>query len=134
MKAKIKDIKSLEYYLSLKYPVTIHPDPDGGFVAEIKELTGCLAQGETLEEVYKEIETARRLWIETSFEDRQEIPVPGDIREYSGKFILRVPKTLHRKLDIQAEKEGISLNQYVVSELSRVVGIREGKTTKYSSK
>jgi antitoxin HicB len=119
--------KPLEYYLYLKYPVTIHVAPEGGFVAEIEDLPGCLAQGETLEEVYNEIEIARKLWLETTYGDGQDIPLPRDDREYSGKFIVRVPKSLHRKLDLLAEKEGTSLNQYIVSELSRIVGIVEAK-------
>ncbi|MFM7370356.1 MAG: type II toxin-antitoxin system HicB family antitoxin, partial [Sphaerospermopsis kisseleviana] len=41
--------QSLEYYLNLKYSVTLYPDAEqGGYVAEIKDLPGCLTQGETL--------------------------------------------------------------------------------------
>lgn len=127
MSTKAIKRQPLEYYLNLKYPVTIHVAPEGGFVAEIEDLPGCLAQGETLEEAYQEIEIARKLWLETTYEDGQDIPLPRDDREYSGKFIVRVPKSLHRKLDSLAEKEGTSLNQYVVSELSRIVGIAEAK-------
>ncbi len=130
MKTKAIDRKSIEYYLKLEYPVTIHTAPEGGFVAEIEDLPGCLAQGETLAEVYQEIEIARKLWLETTFEDGQDIPLPMDERRYSGKFVVRVPRTLHRKLDSLAEKEGTSLNQLVVSELSRVVGIAEGHENK----
>jgi antitoxin HicB len=119
--------KKLEYYLNLNYPVTIHTAPEGGFVAEIEDLPGCLAQGETLEETYTEIDIARKLWLETTYEDEQDIPLPRDDKEYSGKFIVRVPKNLHRKLDGLANKEGTSLNQYIVSELSRIAGIAEGK-------
>lgn len=119
--------KPLKYYLGLKYPVTIHIAPEGGFVAEIEDLPGCLAQGETLVEAYEEIEIARKLWLETTYEDGQDIPLPRDEREYSGKFIVRVPKSLHRKLDSLADKEGTSLNQYVVSQLSRIVGVAESK-------
>jgi antitoxin HicB len=127
MSTKTIERKLLEYYLNLKYPVTIHAALEGGFVAEIEDLPGCLAQGETLEEAYDEIEIARKLWLETTYEDGQDIPLPRDDREYSGKFIVRVPKSLHRKLDLLAKKEGTSLNQYVVSELSRVVGLAEAK-------
>jgi antitoxin HicB len=127
MNTKAIERKSLEYYLNLKYPITVHVAPEGGFVAEIEDLPGCLAQGETLEEAYHEIEIARKLWLETTYEDGQDIPFPRDDREYSGKFIVRVPKSLHRKLDSLAEKEGTSLNQFVVSELSRIVGIAETK-------
>ena len=127
MNTKAIERKSVEYYLNLKYPITVHVAPEGGFVTEIEDLPGCLAQGETLEEVYHEIEIARKLWLETTYEDGQDIPFPRDDREYSGKFIVRVPKSLHRKLDSLAEREGTSLNQYVVSELSRIVGIAETK-------
>jgi predicted RNase H-like HicB family nuclease len=114
--------KPLEHYMNLKYPVTIHVAPEGGFVAEIEDLPGCLAQGESIDEAYEEIEIARKLWMETTYEDGQDIPLPRDDRQYSGKFIIRVPKSLHRQLDLLAEREGVSLNQYLVSELSRVVG------------
>jgi antitoxin HicB len=119
--------RSIEDYLGLKYPVTLHQSPEGGFVAEIEDLPGCLAQGETPAEAYQEIEIARRLWLETTYADGQDIPLPRDDREYSGKFIVRVPKNVHRKLDLLARKEGTSLNQLVVAELSRVVGVAEEK-------
>jgi predicted RNase H-like HicB family nuclease len=125
LKTKAVGRQSLEYFLKLEYPVTIHTSPEGGFVAEIEDLPGCLAQGETLAEVYHEIDIARKLWLEATYEDSQDIPLPRDERKYSGKFVVRVPRTLHRKLDSLAEKEGTSLNQLVVSELSRVVGIAE---------
>lgn len=125
MKTNTVDRKPLEYYLNLKYPVTIHEAPEGGVVAEIADLPGCLAQGETLEEAYEEIEIARKLWLETTYDDSQDIPLPRDDRGYSGKFIVRVPKSLHRKLDLLAEREGVSLNQYLVSELSHIVGKEE---------
>ena len=47
---------TMEYYLSLNYPVTITPDETGGFVAVIDDLPGCFTQGETLEETYSNIE------------------------------------------------------------------------------
>lgn len=124
--------KPLDYYLGLKYPVTITPDVTGGFFAEIKDLPGCYSQGETLEETCQNIEEARRLWIESMYEDGNDIPLPGSEseRQYSGKFNVRVPKSLHRKLDEMAEKEGVSLNHYLVSTLSRAVGQEEAKQSK----
>lgn len=43
-------LESLEFYLGLKYPITIYPDDDGGYVSEIKDLPGCFTQGETMKE------------------------------------------------------------------------------------
>jgi antitoxin HicB len=39
-------------------------------------------------------------------------------REYSGKFNVRVPKSLHASLASEAEAEGVSLNQLVVTKLA----------------
>ena len=122
--------KPLEYYIKLNYPITIHVAPEGGFVAEIEDLPGCYAQGETLEEAYNEIEIARKLWLETTFEDGQDIPLPSDEEEYSGKFYIRTPKSLHRKLSLLAKREGVSLNQYLVSSLAHTVGFAEASQSK----
>ncbi|AVQ73308.1 HicB family protein [Microcystis sp. MC19] len=43
-------LESLEFYLELKYPITIYPYDDEGYVSEIKDIPGCFTQGETLEE------------------------------------------------------------------------------------
>ena len=43
-------LESLEFYLGLKYPITIYPDDQGGYVSDIKHLPGCFTQGETIEE------------------------------------------------------------------------------------
>ena len=110
--------KDLDFYLDLHYPVTIHADPDGGFVAEIEELPGCMTQGETLSEVFEAIEDARQLWIKTAYEEGQGIPLPRDMEEYSGKFIVRIPRSLHRNLVRAAKREGVSLNQYIASLLA----------------
>ena len=117
--------KTLKYYLDLKYPITIHPAPEGGFVAEIEDLPGCLAQGETLAEVYELIEEARQMWLEVAYEDGIDISEPRDEKEYSGKFFIRTPKSLHRTLAKMAEREGVSLNQFLVATLSKAVGVRE---------
>jgi antitoxin HicB len=122
--------KPIEYYLNLKYPVTIIPAEEGGYVAEIEDLPGCFTQGETLEETYANIEEARKLWIEVAYEDGQDIPEPRDKQEYSGNFIVRGPRSLHRKLDQMAKREGVSLNQYLVATLSRSMGIEEAPKTR----
>jgi antitoxin HicB len=131
--------KPLQYFFGLKYPVTIIPDVTGGFVAQIKDLPGCYSQGETLEETYANIEEARLLWMESMYEDGNEIPLPETEidKQYSGRFNVRIPRSLHRKLDEMAEKEGVSLNHYLVSTLSRAVGQTEsqpGRARKSRSK
>ncbi len=122
--------KPLDFYLGLRYPVTIIPDETGGFVADIEDLPGCFSQGETLEETFANIEEARQLWLEVAYEDGEDIPMPRGEQEYSGKFFIRAPKSLHRKLDQLAEREGVSLNQFLVATLSRAVGYSEARKRK----
>lgn len=71
------------------------------------------------------MEEARHLWLESAYEDGLDITLPRDQEQYSGKFFIRTPKSLHRKLDRLAKREGVSLNQYLVATLSRSVGIEE---------
>jgi predicted HicB family RNase H-like nuclease len=47
-----------------------------------------------------------------------EPPAGPQRREYSGKFNVRVPKSLHAALASEAEAEGVSLNQLVVAKLA----------------
>jgi antitoxin HicB len=129
-----KERKPLKYYYGLKYPVILHPAPEGGYAVEIEELPGCFSQGETVEEAMKMIEEARRLWIESVYEDGNDIPLPRDEDEYSGKFNVRLPKSLHKKLDGLAVHEGVSLNQYLVATLSHAVGLVEGRKAKPRSR
>jgi antitoxin HicB len=118
--------KPLEYYLSLKYPVSIEEAPEGGYFIQVKDLPGCYSQGETVEEALTNIEEARRLWLASMYEDGNDIPSPGAAeKQYSGKFNVRIPRSLHRQLDKMAEKEGVSLNHFLVSTLSRAVGREE---------
>jgi predicted RNase H-like HicB family nuclease len=119
--------KPLDFYLKLKYPVTLIPAEEGGYAVEIEDLPGCYSQGETVEEAIEMIEEARKLWMESMYEDGQEIPLPSNQVEYSGKFNVRVPASLHRKLHKLAVKEGVSLNQYVVYALSHTAGVAEAK-------
>lgn len=115
---------SLEFYLEQKYPITLYPDCEGGYVAEIKDLPGCITQGETAEEVLAEVEDARVLWIETAYEHGDNIPLPSTETQYSGKTLLRMPRSLHQKLAEGSEREGISLNQHIVSLLSETAATR----------
>jgi len=53
-----------------------------------------------------------------------EPPVGPQRREYSGKFNVRVPKSLHAALASEAEAEGVSLNQLVLAKLALHLQLR----------
>lgn len=126
-KKKKTERESLEFYLSRKYPITIYPDsdPEVGYVVEIKDLPGCMTQGETVDEAMSNIEEARQLWIEAVYEQGNDIPLPSTENHYSGRVLLRMPKSLHQQLVENAEREEVSFNQYVVSLLSERNAFRD---------
>lgn len=112
--------RSLAEYLKLDYPfnAVAVADPDSDYVIYFPDLRGCMTQVESIAEVGQAAGEIKELWLETEYERGANIPFPSVPTEYSGKFYLRLPKSLHRKLAEQAELEGISLNQYVVSLLA----------------
>jgi antitoxin HicB len=125
MNQKKTERKPLEFYLEQKYPVTLYPDDDGGFVAEIKDLPGCMTQGESADEAIAEIEDARNSWIRVAYEYGDPIPLPTTEARYSGKTLVRMPRSLHQKLAEMSEREGVSLNQCIVSVLSAACASQE---------
>lgn len=58
----------------MNYPIIIYPCKESGFVAEIPALSGCLAQGETLEETLQELLMVKDLWLETAQKYNQKLP------------------------------------------------------------
>lgn len=82
-------------------------------------MDGCQSTGDTLEELYENLNDAMEGYLETKIEHGLEIPVPVQSEDYSGKFVVRLPKSLHQRLSIEAEKEGISLNQYALYKLTK---------------
>jgi predicted HicB family RNase H-like nuclease len=51
--------------------------------------------------------------------NNENIPEPIACRQYSGKFMVRIPPEIHRNLAIRAAESGISLNRVVSSKLSQ---------------
>jgi antitoxin HicB len=120
--------RTLEEYLDLPYTIMLQRDVDEegrpGFVAEVRELPGCISQGESVEEAVANVHDAMAGWLSVALEDGREIPEPREPSSYSGKFLLRIPRTLHAALAHQAEEEGVSLNQFVSAALAYVAGER----------
>jgi antitoxin HicB len=99
--------------------------PDEGVIAaRVPELPGCFAEGATPTEALSNLESALESWLAAAVELGNEIPPPRGEEEpesYSGRFSVRVPRSLHRRLALRAEAEGCSVNQLVVSILSASV-------------
>jgi len=107
-------MKDLKYFLSLPYRIELIPD-DGGIVARIPDLPGCMSSGDTPAEALEGLQEAKELWISARLETDNSVPEPHtEENSYSGKFVLRIPKSLHRSLDEQARTEHMSLNSYLL--------------------
>ena len=115
----MSDRRPLAAYLALNYPYQALVDPDdGGYVAIFPDLPGCMTQADDLAELAVMAADAKSLWIESVYEDGHDIPLPSYPETHSGKFVARLPRSLHRTLAAQADRDGVSLNQHVVALLS----------------
>jgi predicted HicB family RNase H-like nuclease len=90
------------------------------------EYVGLCAEFPSLSWLAKSPEAALkgiRQVIADTVEDMQDngdpIPEPIANRHYSGKFMVRIPPEIHRKLAIQAAESGVSLNRLASSKLSQ---------------
>jgi predicted RNase H-like HicB family nuclease len=119
-------MSTVEEYLERPYTIVLQHDRDDegneGFIASVEELPGAFSQGATLEEAAANVRDAMEGWLSVAIEDGVEIPEPRDPDAYSGRFLLRIPTSLHAELARRAEREGVSLNQYVSTTLAGAVG------------
>ena len=107
-----------EYYLSLNYRLSVYKDDEGEFIVEVPDFPGCAADGRTAEEAFENVRSAMRAWVEARLEAGLAVPEPRASAEFSGRLVVRMPRSLHQRLAFRADEEGISLNQYIVSLLS----------------
>lgn len=117
--------KTPEEYLRSPYARILMPEDDGTYSAEILEFPGCFAQGDTPAEAYADLEEAARNWIAAALEHEQEIPKPTVNQARSGRLALRLPRSLHHQAARLAERDGSSLNQFVVTSVASRVGAEE---------
>ena len=68
--------------------------------------------GDDETKVYKELSEAVGEWIEIYEKDGEPLPMATAGKEYSGKFVVRVGKALHKTLALKALRYGESLNSY----------------------
>lgn len=122
--------KDLKYYLNLPYSTILEFEPgDNTWVAYCPELGrgSCYAIGETKQEALDLLEEAKADILKYALDEGKEIPEPKFEEEElpSGQFLSRIPRSLHQKLKLIADKEHISLNQLVLSYISEKVGEEE---------
>ena len=103
-----------------KYDIIIsYSKEDDCYDASVPALKGCMSHGSTPEEAIKNGRDAILSWIDIAIQDGD--PLPLFDKKYSGIFNIRVPRSLHRDLAKKAQRENVSLNQYVMHILSKVI-------------
>ena len=65
----------------MEYAKLIYPSPEGGFVGEVPQLPGCLAQGETELDCLKELEHVEELWLASAKANNLDLPETGNFIE-----------------------------------------------------
>ena len=111
-----------------QYPFEIRPlskEEGGGYLISFTDFSECISDGETVEEAIQNGLDALEETIAALESMNLPVPEPGSGGSYSGKFIQRVPKSIHARLAIRAKQEGVSMNSLVTSMLAESLGRRE---------
>lgn len=112
---------------AFNYPFELRPlttDEGGGWLISFPDLPGCLSDGETPEEAMANGKDALAAWLQAVREAGREVPGPRE--PASGKFMTRVPRSLHARLTARARQEGVSMNALVSAFLAEGLGRKEG--------
>lgn len=105
--------KDIDFYT---YRVTWSAD-DQEFVGLCAEFPSLSWLESTPEKALKGIRSIVDSSLKDMRKSREDVPEPISIKNYSGKFMVRVPPETHRQLSIQAAESGVSLNRLISSKL-----------------
>lgn len=111
-------------YLSRPYHIVLVQDGEQGWTAQVEELPGCEARAGTADEAALAVRESMEVWISDALARNREIPEPRGAASHSGRLMLRMPQSLHAELARAAERDDVSLNQFITSSLASAVGWR----------
>jgi antitoxin HicB len=118
----------------IDYPFEIRSlskDEGGGYSIAFPDLPGCYSDGATPEEAINNGRDALESWLAVACEFGDKLPKP--FSHVSGRFVQRVPRSLHAQLIARAKIEGVSLNTLVISIVSQGLGRRQAESIKEKS-
>jgi predicted RNase H-like HicB family nuclease len=98
----------------------VQAEAGNGWTAKVEELPGCTADGASPEEAAARVHEAMRTWIAEAVAAGREVPKPRAM-SHSGRLLVRMPQSLHAELARAAEREEVSLNQFITSSLASAV-------------
>jgi predicted RNase H-like HicB family nuclease len=138
---KTEALHDTAYYMDLPYTLILKKDDEGEYVGRMEELQGCVAHGATDIEAVEALKRMQEVWIQDCLDAGDPVPLPKEEEGLpSGKWVQRVPRSLHKRLSEKARQEGVSLNQFVTSILAESLSnraiqglIHEGMTACFSN-
>jgi antitoxin HicB len=111
-------------FLKKPYSRVVVPEEDGTFRGEILEFPGCIATGETASETLARLEDVAESWLESMLARGQPVPEPLEANDYSGKLVLRLPRSTHQRAALAARLDNISLNSFIQNCVAEQLGMR----------
>ena len=121
----VSDLRLAAYLALAELPIEIRQSAveEGTWIATIPFLGAAtfMGVGDTREEALAQLDEAREFNFEAYLENGIAIPDPPsreDDDAYSGRFLLRISKALHRRLAYQAASNGVSLNHWAAKLLA----------------
>jgi antitoxin HicB len=108
-----------------QYPFEVRPlsqEDGGGYLISFPDFFECISDGETVPEAIENGMDALAETISALESLGLPVPEPNSGGSYSGKFIQRVPKSLHARLATKAKQEGVSMNALVTALLAEGIG------------
>jgi len=93
-------------------------DEDQEFVGQCAEFSKLSWLAPNLEAALKGIRAVVEDAVKDMINNNEDIPKPIATRQYSGKFMVRVPPDVHRQLATQAAESGVSLNRIASAKLA----------------
>ena len=112
------------------YPFEVRPlssEEGGGYLISFPDFAECISDGETVEEAMENGRDALKATIAALKAKKLPVPAPNSGGVASGKFVARVPKTVHAQLATRARAEGVSLNALVLTFIAQGLGVSGSK-------
>lgn len=107
------------------YPFEVRPlvgDEGGGYLISFPDFAECISDGETIDGAVANGRDALKATIAALKAMKLPVPAPNGGGVASGKFVARVPKTVHAQLSTRARAEGVSLNALVLTFIAQGLG------------
>ncbi len=108
-----------------EYPFEVRPlsqEEGGGYLVSFPDFAECISDGETVAEAIENGRDALKATIAALKDKKLAVPPANSGGIASGKFVARVPKTVHAQLATRARAEGVSLNALVLTFIAQGLG------------